>query len=64
MLESGSWGHSVLQTLALVSLTLGQIDTDVEAVVVEINDNGLLGTDVLQNGDGDLLICCLVKESW
>ena len=44
---------------AKFSLTLGQIDTEVEAVVAEIDDDGLLGIDVLQNGDGgpaDLLL--------
>ena len=44
---------------AKFSLTLGQIDTEVEAVVAEIDDDGLLGIDVLQNEDGgpaDLLL--------
>ena len=35
---------------AKFSMTLGQIDTEVEAVVAEIDDDGLLGIDVLQNG--------------
>ena len=48
----------------MFSLTLGQIDTEVEVVVAGIDDNGLIGTDVLQNGDRDLLICCFVKEFW
>ena len=52
---------TVIMTLdkAKFSLTLGQIDIDVEAVIAEIDDDGLLGIDVLQNGDGkpaDLLL--------
>ena len=38
---------------------LGGIDTEVEAIVAEIDDDGLLGIDVLQNGKGgpaDLLL--------
>ncbi|MCG7869970.1 MAG: reverse transcriptase, partial [Candidatus Thiodiazotropha taylori] len=41
------------------SITLGGIDSEVEAVVAEIDDDGLLGIDVLQNGKGgpaDLLL--------
>ncbi|MEW8546417.1 MAG: reverse transcriptase family protein, partial [Candidatus Thiodiazotropha sp.] len=41
------------------SITLGGIDTEVEAIVAEIDDDGLLGIDVLQNGKGgpaDLLL--------
>ena len=48
---------------AKFSLTLGQIDTEVEAVVAEIDDDGLLGIDVLQKGDGgpaDLLLTKVV----
>ena len=38
---------------------LGGIDTEVEAIVAEIDDDGLLGIDVLQNGKrgpADLLL--------
>lgn len=41
------------------SITLGGIESEVEAVVAEIDDDGLLGIDVLQNGKGgpaDLLL--------
>ncbi|MCG8077974.1 MAG: retroviral-like aspartic protease family protein, partial [Candidatus Thiodiazotropha taylori] len=41
------------------SLTLGGAVTEVEAIVAEIDDDGLLGIDVLQNGRGgpaDLLL--------
>ena len=44
---------------AKFSITLGEMETTVEAVVAEIDDDGLLGIDVLQNGDGgpaDLLL--------
>ena len=33
------------------SITLGEMETTVGAVVAEIDDDGLLGIDVLQNGD-------------
>ena len=32
------------------TITLGGIDTEVEAVVAEIDDEALFGIDVLQNG--------------
>ena len=41
------------------SLKLGQVAVEVEAVVADIDDDGLLGIDVLQNGKGgpaDLLL--------
>ena len=41
------------------SLKLGKVTVDVEAVVADIDDDGLLGKDVLQNGSGgpaDLLL--------
>ena len=44
---------------AKFSITIGEMETAVEAVVAEIDDDGLLGIDVLQNGDGgpaDLLL--------
>ena len=44
---------------AKFSITLGEMETTAEAVVAEIDDDGLLGIDVLQNGDGgpaDLLL--------
>ena len=44
---------------ARFSITLGEMETTVVAVVAEIDDDGLLGIDVLQNGDGgpaDLLL--------
>ena len=44
---------------AKFSITLGEMETTVEAVVAEIDDDGLLETHVLQNRDGgpaDLLL--------
>ena len=41
------------------SLKLGQVAVEVEVVVADIDDDGLLGIDVLQNGKGgpaDLLL--------
>ena len=41
------------------SLKLGEVEMEVEAVVADINDDGLLGIDVLQNGNrgpADLLL--------
>ena len=41
------------------SLKLGEVEIEVEAVVADIDDDGLLGIDVLQNGNGgpaDLLL--------
>lgn len=41
------------------TLTLGSVHVEVEAVVAEIDDDGLLGVDILQNGSGgptDLLM--------
>ena len=34
------------------SLKLGEVEIEVEAVVADIDDDGLLGIDVLQNGNG------------
>ena len=41
------------------SLKMGEVEIEVEAVVADIDDDGLLGIDVLQNGNGgptDLLL--------
>ena len=46
---------------AIFSLQLGTVKLQVEAVVADIEDDGLLGVDVLQNGEGGPTDLCLSK---
>ena len=47
------------QRKSLFSIKLGTVQLETEAIVADIDDNGLLGVDVLQNGvsrPSDLLL--------
>ena len=46
--ESGNEIHG--QGKGLFSIKLGTVQLETEAIVADIDDDGLLGVDVLQNG--------------